>query len=99
MYYPINMAENSGTQKVFNILSVLSFLGLVFFGFMFWRQNQALSSLISKLPTPPPTPEPAEPPVVNNGTTRKTVTGKELWDAMQEKVKEMTVDLKFNNNN
>lgn len=72
-------------QKAFNLLSVLAILGLAFW--VYW-QSRTIKGLKAMIPPPPA-------PVTDN---KKSVTGEELWAAIQNKVKEMKIDLTFSNN-
>lgn len=73
-------------QTIFNTLFALAIVGLAIWVFVLSRTVNKLKPLIPVATIPATTPE------------RDSVSGGELWDALQSKVNEMTVDLKFNNN-
>lgn len=74
-------------QKLFNVVTIVAIVVLATWAYLQSRTIKRIEALIPK-PTPPT-------PIMGD---RTSITGGELWDAIQNKVKEMTVDLTFNNN-
>lgn len=75
-------------QKGYNILSAIAIVGLGFWVYWLYR---------TRIPNPAltRTSAPATPPVVQQTPEKTSVSGAELWDAVQSKVKDMKIDLTF----
>lgn len=90
-------------QKFWNIASPIIIIGLAVWIFFLIKANKKWKALLSPVveriindnpPAQDNTPDTTAP--VNNG--RANMSGGQFWEEIKKGISEMTVDLKFNNN-
>lgn len=82
----------------------ISYFLIGILGFFVWRNYMEVQRLEALIPPVPPKPAPTPTPEENSPsadtttmTKRTSVTGGELWDKMREQLKEVKLDLTFQN--
>lgn len=82
----------------------ISYFLIGILGFFVWMNYREVKRLEALIPPVPPTPTPTNTTTENipsadtaEATKRTSVTGGELWDKMREKLKEVKLDLTFEN--